>query len=419
MDQNSLVCILWVVIGLLLSLGVGFYIRNFLYPNRSHSVFRARRWKFLIVLLVWLCFHILYRSVIGFLFFELVISLETYRALVSFSVIFGGLLFTTVRMYLLWYDLNHNRLQQSELISKHLTVDDEKTQITRNQSNDIKQLDKINRIEHVLTQNKSICKCCKILFVNNKCFGNSRSIILFIFGIMSLICPLTFYLYFAENNESLATRLLQFIVVVLVITYLYFIISVWCPARSNKRARKQRRLEQQQQQPSASQDSDADTEQSIELSIGDLTLEVKRSNNSSNGSNGSNLQLTKAFRDDFKIRYELTGTFIVFIISSIILSWNNLRFSQNDIDKEFFVLVTVIVSQFQIFVILLDTLTPYWTIKKLNEKVKKARKSLKNGIDSTVTGRGYRTTVGLADILSHKNGICLFVFFLFLWLFLG
>ena len=295
------------------------------------------------------------------------------------SILLGGILLTTVRMYLLWYDINYNRLQSATLLKQQLTGQTTLTTTTNTNKQEI---------ASILTQNTSICRCCAVLFTNKRCYGSSRKVTSVVFIILLLMIIFGSYQYYGENSMVFGGRAIQLVTFVAIFCYIYFNVSVWCPNRKHLHHHKH-------------QNND------IELKLA--------APNDENGSNmdleelSDSLHLSKTFRDDFKIRYELTGTLIIFLIATIVLLVNNMTLMNENNEKYYNVrlgsIVSTIVPMLQVFVICLDCWAPYWTMKNIERQMAKAKKLLSKGIDSAIIAKGYNIAVGLFDVLSHKNGL--------------
>ena len=418
MDALPVLCLVCSLVAIVSGIYSTFWVYYYMLPKRNHAVFRARRVRFLILLFIVGICQMMFRPIISFLYLESMINVSIYRVGLSLFALLGTLLFASIRVWLLWYDLNYNRLQKAKLVSKHLfNRFDSNQNINLNSNINTNTKDEKLEIKRLLETNSNLCSCCTNVFVYNHFFGNGLKVSQTLGTIFIIVFLFTVVVILLLKNDNFGLRIAQLFALILLIIYLYLNTSLWLKPRKKKLSpspQAEMAAQAASETDGESEDESKESKESKESSIANSeynsTVQLE-----SHGSDSIYLQ--NAFKDDFNIRYEVTGTFILFIISALTLTVLNGRFGDETNESLFRINVTIAgcLPIIQLFGLFLYTYIPYYTITKIENSKKAGKASLKKelmNIDSTVIvseNNLARMSVGLLDTLSHQNGFHWFV----------
>eukprot|EP01084_Bolivina_argentea_P309561 535479_1 len=385
-------CMVFIVIGFITLITGLIYCKRFILVNKNESVIRARRpyyWCFTIIIHPMM---ILIRTTVAVLYLNNIIPIIIYRIMVTYLALLASTSVFFIRMYLLWFDLKYNRYLQQNLLRKYLlmnglqnqsysaqTTNSHSSATSKTQTNQSSSIPEFNTLQSYIFDNKSI-------------FGRIKRCILplLIFFSICFITITTIYL-FDNNGYSIGIKILTIWISIVLILTIFLLQSVWfgeshqkieckCKCFSNKSA-----LNLAQMSNSVTNKSDDNND-----------------NNYNNNNNNNKSQMIRTFRDDFYIRYELTGSFFIILIGlifSLIITtsnkWGNIN-SKNTFNFGVFLIITVSGSM-NLFGFLLYTIIPYYTYKNFLKRLAKGR------------ANRLHQSIPLKLLLSHQTGFYAFM----------
>ena len=401
-------------------------IMNFLYyyvivkPNREHPVFRIRHSHYLGLCLAILTINMTLITLISYLCINSVIEIFYYQLISETMMAIGSSIVIIVRLWILWFDVKLNRIEQERLLSQFLN----KTQLvisshSYNSSNE-------NENDSDNEKENNCNNISNFVIRNVKIFGNSMKIS-FVFVILVLLFYTSLIIvYITTQNKSITRNLLHFLNICSILFNVIINIFIYQMDKNSfdclngiigNFVLRFKRVPSDQMTNDNNDDDDEKSNNNNNNNNNNNSnnnTNNKSNNNNNNDNDKEGNDLMSQFRDDYNIRIELTITTCLVVLSYIAC----LIIKRNGQDWK--TTVTWLAIESCIFHSIISGLfcfIPFHTINQINanriqfssSSDNRPQNKLKSKSRSRSRSRSNGKKVSLRKILSHNRGFYLFV----------